>query len=107
MTSRQMLELAQRTYNVFHVVIEEGDYARHSPEKVRSTWTEMLGQHVIFLADHKKLAETIVSAIEVAEGAEAEASARAWGGGTARVVHEAVKNLPRGSSPKLLGSGAG
>lgn len=106
MSARDMLEMAQRSYNVFHVVIEEGDYARHSPRPVRDSWQAMLGQHVIFLADHKKLAETIVSAIEVAEGVEAKASASAWGDGTARVVHEAVKNLPRGASPRLLSSGA-
>jgi hypothetical protein len=60
---------------------------------------------VIRLADHKKLAETIVSAIEVAEGRDAEEPAKGWGSG-AHIVHEAVRNLPRGRTPRLIGGPA-
>lgn len=94
----EMLAAAQRSYDVFHIVIEEGDYARKHLDRVCSTWNNLLGQHVIRLADHKKLAETIVSAIEVVEGRDAKVVTGKWG----RVVHEAVKNLPRGRAPKLL-----
>lgn len=106
LSSQEMLAQAQRTYNVFHVVIEQGDYARHHGPRVRQTWNDMLGQHTIYLANYKMLAETIVSAIEVAEGLDAEASAAAWGAGTAAIVHAATKNLPKGTSPKLLSHGA-
>jgi hypothetical protein len=99
------LQLAQRLYDVYHVVIKEGDYARHHLPQVTESWNALLGQHVIYLADHKKLAETIVSAIEVAEGRDAEESAKGWGSGS-RVVHEAVKNLPKGCSPRLIGGPA-
>jgi hypothetical protein len=99
------LQLAQRLYDVYHVVIEEGSHARSHMGRVVDTWTELLGQRVIRLADHKKLAETIVSAIEVAEGRDAEDSAKGWGSG-ARIVHDAVKNLPRGRSPRLIGGPA-
>lgn len=101
---KELLELAQRSYDVFHVVIEEGSHARNHMDKVVSSWTSLLGQHVIRLADHKKLAETIVSAIEVAEGNDARLSADRWGSGTAAIVHDAVKHLPRGRNPKLLGA---
>jgi hypothetical protein len=99
---RDMLQAAQRSYDVFHIIIEEGDYARRALKQVVNSWVPLLGQHVIRLADHRKLAETIVSAIEVVEGADAEMSAKGWGSGSA-IVHEAVKNLPRGRGPKLLG----
>lgn len=99
------LQLAQRLYDVYHVVIEEGDHCRHHLNAVMDSWTGLLGQRVIRLADHKKLAETIVSAIEVAEGRDAEESAKGWGSGS-RIVHDAVKNLPRGRSPRLLGGPA-
>lgn len=98
------LELAQRLYDVYHVIVAEGDYARHRLDAVTTAWTALLGQHVIVLKDHKKLAETIVSAIEVAEGRDAEESAIGWGSASAAVVHDAVKNLPRGRGPKLLGA---
>lgn len=102
MSTKELLQLAQRTYDVFHIIIEEGDYASRHKQKVIDSWTNLLGQHVIRLADHKKLSETIVSAIEVVEGADAAVSAHGWGSG-ASVIHEAVKDLPRGRGPKLLG----
>lgn len=104
LSTKEILELAQRKYDIFHVVVMEGSHYRSCADKVRSSWNALLGQRVIYLADHKKLAETIVSAIEVAEGRDAHGSAVAWGGDTARIVHDAVKHLPKGTQPKLLGS---
>lgn len=102
MSPKEMLELAQRTYDVFHIIIEEGDYASRALPKVVDTWTALLGQRVIRLKDHKKLAETIVSAIEVAEGGDAAISAGHWGGSASSIVHDAVKNLPQSRGPKML-----
>lgn len=96
------LQAAQRVYDVFHIIVEEGSHARYNLDAVVDSWTELLGQRVIRLSDHKKLAETIVSAIEVAEGVDAEESARRWGGSTVSIVHDAVKNLPRGRATGLL-----
>lgn len=102
MDSRELLQMAQRKYDVFHVIIEEGSYARGSFQKVWDSWTDLLGQRVIRLADHKRLAETIVSAIEVAEGADAATAAAGWGH-SAAIVHNAIKDLPRSQQPKLIG----
>lgn len=98
--SKTLLELAQRNYDVYHVVIQEGSAG--GTARTRDCWTNLLGQKVIFLADHKKLAEVIVSAIEVAEGRDAIDSAAAWGGNV-KVIEDAVKNLPRGKVPRLPG----
>lgn len=105
MTTQDLLEMAQRSYDVFHIVIEEGSHCRSRDglDRVLTSWGALLGQRVIRLADHTKLAETIVSAIEVAEGVDAAASAGGWGAG-GRVVLDAVKHLPRGTAPKLLGA---
>lgn len=103
-STREMLEAAQRMYDCYHVVIEEGNYASHNLSGVMESWTALLGQHVIRLKDHKKLAETIVSAIEVAEGRDAASSAAGWGS-SAAVVLAAVEHLPRGApAAKLLGA---
>lgn len=102
LSTRDLLQAAQRTYDVFHIIIEEGSHARSHMDRVVSSWRDLLGQRVIRLSDHKKLAETIVSAIEVVEGADAELSASGWGSG-ASVIHAAVRNLPKGHGPKLLG----
>lgn len=103
LTTQDLLQLAQRTYDVYHIVVLEGNHARGAKAEVMRGWTELLGQRVIPLADHKKLAETIVSAIEVAEGADPVAVAGSWGHGAA-VIHDAIKALPKGRSPKLLGA---
>ena len=101
LTTADLLALAQRTYDVYHVVIEEGSHARTHRAAVAASWNALLGQKVIFLADHKKLAETIVSAIEVAEGVDAADSAKRWGAG-ASIVHAAVKNLPSARTAGLI-----
>lgn len=106
LSARDMLQIAQRSYDVYHVIIEEGNYARRAMDRVVESWASLLGQHVIRLSDHKKLAETIVSAIEVSEGREAVSSASAWGGATDAIVHNAVKGLPRRSTPPKLGNAA-
>lgn len=100
-----VLASAQRLYDVFHVIIEEGSHARRHMGRVVDSWTKVLGQRVIRLKDHTKLAETIVSAIEVAEGADAAASAAGWGHGDS-LIYEAVRHLPKGLTPKLLGGPA-
>ncbi len=97
-TTAEMLADAQRQYDVFHIIIGEGSHARGYPDRVRSSWTNLMGQHAIWLNDHTKLAETIVSTIEVREGMEAEVSAKRFGG----VVLDAVKNLPKGSKKPTL-----
>lgn len=103
-STSELLGEAQRMYDCYHIVIKEGDHARGNLSGVLKTWQPLLGQHVIQLDDHTKLAETIVTTIEVAEGRDAATSAAGWGVG-ARAVLEATKGLPSAkSAPKLLGA---
>ncbi len=103
-SAEDLLALAQRTYDVFHIVALEGSHCKgRGQDRVRSSWGNLLGQQVLYLADHTKLAETIVSTIEVREGRDALESAKKWGGDTAKVVHDAVKGLPKGGGRPLLG----
>lgn len=96
-SSADMLKDAQRKYEVFHVVISEGDHARSCPDKVRESWVKMIGQRMIWLKDHTKLAEVVVSAIAMAEGQDANKAAGRFG------VHvlDAVKHLPASKTPRL------
>jgi hypothetical protein len=105
--TKELLENTQRFYDVFHIIIKEGNYAQHNLAGVVDSWLPLLGQQrVIQLSDHKKLAETIVSAIEVAEGIAAHDSAARWGGATAKVVNEALENITAAKKPKLLRASA-
>jgi hypothetical protein len=102
-STAECLEAAQRMYDCYHIVIKEGNHARGNLPGVLKTWQPLMGQHLIQLDDHTKLAETIVSAIEVAEGRDVHASTGGWGT-SAHVVLEAVKHLPKGNPPKMLGA---
>jgi hypothetical protein len=88
------LAMAERMYEVFHIVVEEGSHFRSHGSRVTAKWQEVLPpQRVIPLKDHTKLAEVMVSTIEVVEGRDKDAVAGRWSGGTALVVAEAVKGL--------------
>ena len=102
--SEVSLSEARRKYDVFHVIIEKGDYASRRLDAVQQAWRRLLGQHVISLPDHNVLPETIVSAIQVAEGADARTAASGWGHHASSVVGNAVASLPRGAvKPRQLG----
>lgn len=106
LSSAEMLAMAQRKYDVFHIIVTEGHHAQHYPDRTFDSWTKVLGERVIRLDDHTKLSETIISAIEIAEGIEASTSAKGWGGTTGEIVHRATQHLPRGKQPPQIGGPA-
>lgn len=91
--NEQLLELVQRSYHVFHLMVEQGSHMRSYPDRVKRSWTNLLGQRAVPLSDHTKLSEVIVSLIEVTEGADAAAVAASWSGDTSLVVSNAVRGL--------------
>lgn len=105
MPSKMSLEEAKRMYHVYHVVIEQGDYASGNPDGVRAAWKKMLGQHVIFLPDYKLLAETIISSMQMTEGVDKDKATSGWGTAAKKVLGDALHNLPTGNpAPKRLGA---
>jgi hypothetical protein len=53
----------------------------------------VLGERALLLTDHTKLAEVIVSTIQVVEGANVDHVADSWDGSTAVVVRDAIRSL--------------
>ncbi|MEZ5582598.1 MAG: hypothetical protein R3F37_07385 [Candidatus Competibacteraceae bacterium] len=94
LNSRDVLAMASRLYEVFHIVIEEGSFFRGCPELVREPWRELLGERVIFLSDYRRLAETIVSTMEINEGRDSRAVTESWSDDIAVIVANAVCGLP-------------
>jgi hypothetical protein len=90
-----LLKKAQKSYEVFHIIADEGSFARSNKKEVHNAWEELMGDHVIHLPDHTKIAEVIVSTIQVAEGANLETVAASWDKATAHIVSVAVKNVKR------------
>jgi hypothetical protein len=95
-SARELLTEVSRVYEVFHIIVEEGSYARGRTDQVFQDWNRILPQRAIRLADHTKLAEVIVSAIQVNEGHDHDDVASSWEGNTAVVVRNAVSSLSAG-----------
>lgn len=94
-TSKELFKMVSKMYHVFHVVVEEGNHCRHGgKDRVMESWGKLIGpQRVLPLSDYTKLAEVIVSAIQVTEGVAAATVAKTWSGGTAVVVAKAVAGM--------------
>lgn len=67
-TATELLEMAREQYHVFHIIIEQGSFARRALDRVVPAWKELLGKRAICLQNHEHLAEVIVAAIRVNEG---------------------------------------
>jgi hypothetical protein len=105
MTFAEVLEVAQKYYYCYHILIEEGSHIKHHGlDVVKRQWIPLFGQNVIALSDHKALAETIISIIEINEGVSSVADVvSSWTGDTSLVVSKAVSGLSKSDT----GSSAG
>jgi hypothetical protein len=65
---QSLLSVVQEKYKVFHIVTEEGSHFRHYPDNVASAWNKLLGPNVIFLRNHKKLADVVTATLKIAQG---------------------------------------
>lgn len=99
-TAKQCLEMAQKKYEVFHLVIAQGS----NGSTFFKEWQEALGQRAILVTDHTKISEIITSIIQVLEGEAADKVIKSWKEpGTALVVKTAIQNLiPTGASKKVV-----
>ncbi len=101
--TEDLLTITSRSWEVFHLTLEEGNHSGISLDEVHRGWTNLLGQRALLVADHKNIAEVIISAIQVIEGARPADVARSWGGDTSMVVHRAVSGL----TPRTQGDANG
>ena len=67
-TDKQLLEEAQRLYNVYHIHINEASY-RDDPT-VLGYWKKMLGERLIVLEDYNAVCETIATIIAMQHGVD-------------------------------------
>jgi hypothetical protein len=64
----QLLEEAQRLYNVYHIHVNEASY-RNDPQ-VLGYWKKMLGERLIVLEDYHAICATIATLIAVQHGVD-------------------------------------
>lgn len=92
-TAADLLTLVSRQYEVYHLMVEEGNHYRSHGDRVRKSWGDLLGQRAIPLADHTKMSEVIVSIIQAVEGESKDAILKSWDGSTGLVVAKAINDL--------------
>jgi len=90
---KDVIAAAEKMYNVYHIIVAEGYYASNHLEEVKHSWREVIGQNAIVLTDYTKLAEVIVSVMQVNEGHDADEVVDSWSGDTSMVVKAAVSDL--------------
>lgn len=93
MSAEDLLRLVSKQYEVFHIVIEEGNHMRYQPDQVMKSWTNILGQRVLKLSDYTKLPELIVSTLQVLNGENKDSVSHSWDGSTNLVITNAIKDL--------------
>jgi hypothetical protein len=89
-TAEQLLTMASKQWEIFHLMVAEG--GTHSA-RVEQQWKKLLGERALLLTDHTKMAEVIVSTIQVLEGASAKDVVKTWNGSTAITVKDAISGL--------------
>jgi len=94
-TDVQLLEEAQRLYNVYHIHINETGY-RDDPQ-VLGYWRKMLGERLIVLDDYNALCETISTLIAVQHGVDIVDVTSKFDSKTAGLVTTALATVVTGS----------
>ena len=69
-SASELLEMAEEKYQVFHIIIEQGSFARRELASVKSKWRELLGGRAVLLSNYNYMSEVIIAIMEVAEGAD-------------------------------------
>lgn len=67
-TDKQLLEEAQRLYNVYHIHVNEASY-RDDP-RILDYWRDMLGERLVILNDYHAICATIATIIAIQHGVD-------------------------------------
>jgi hypothetical protein len=88
-----LLAALSQQWEVFHIMVEQGNHMATYPRRVVESWTSLMGQRAIPLANINNLSEVMISTIEVVEGRSVSDVVASWGGDTSMVVAKAVSGL--------------
>jgi len=90
-TDKQLLEEAQRLYNVYHIHVNEASY-RDDPS-VLGYWRDMLGERLIVLNDYHAICATIATLIAVQHGVDMAKVVSGFDAHTASMVTTALATV--------------
>jgi hypothetical protein len=90
-TDKQLLEEAQRTYNVYHIHVNEGSYKNDS--RVLGYWKDILGERLIILDDYHSICAVISTIIAVQHGVDMSTVVKGFDDKTAAMVINALATV--------------
>ena len=91
LTDKQLLEEAQRMYNVYHIHINEASY-RDDPNVI-GYWKDMIGERLIILNDYQAICETIATIIAMQHGIDLTDVVSAFDSKTKGIVSSALAHV--------------
>lgn len=72
-SAKSLLHAAQEKYNVFHLIIEQGNYySGYRADRALNSWRENMGKRAVLVDDYTNLPEIVVALIRVNEGENPE-----------------------------------
>jgi hypothetical protein len=89
-SAESLLHSCQQNWNVFHLITPTG---ATEDQNAIVKWRELLGERAIMIDDWKKMAEVIVSLMQVNEGQSKDDVIGSWDNKTGRIVAAAIKSL--------------
>lgn len=92
LSAKDLLGILSPNWEVFHLIVKP------AYSEAVTKWTELLGERAIQVSDHEKLAEVIVSTMQVIEGHDADKVIKSWSGDTSLVVQKAVGGLTKSAT---------
>jgi len=96
-----LLQECLKNWEVFHLITPT--FATESQRAV-DKWRELLGERAIVVRDWRKLAEVVVSVLQVNEGANKQDVIASWDGETNAIVAAAIESLPSPSNKSFTPS---
>lgn len=90
-TDKQLLEEAERLYNVYHIHVNDTSY--RNDKDVIGYWKDMLGERLIILDDYHAICATIATLIAVQHGADMSKVTKGFDAKTAGMVTTALATL--------------
>ena len=102
-TFEQIINQVNKTWNAFHIIIEEGSHVKSKGlNDVLDPWKKLLGQNAIVCSDYTKISEIIVSILEVYSGKNKSEIVDSWDGSTSVVVANAINSLSIASEDESI-----
>jgi len=90
LTTEDLLSKVNRQYEVFHLLIEEGN---GYDDRVKENWKNLLGERAISVSDYQKIPEIIVSILQTMGGVDKKTIIDSWDGTTSIAVGKAIDGL--------------